>query len=373
MAPAFATARQAAAFAALLVLLLLAPWWCGPLLLPTRSEIYQTVRDEDGPYRFLHGQIFAGQEDLDLVFIGSSHIWSGVETRRVKAELSRKLGREAQVVTLGWPWAGYDALYFITRDLLEHRRVRMLVFYDDVSRDPDTGAILDHAHRLAPRWCRWREDREALEGVPLRRKSQYYFASILGLPRQLYTRLAPRFRERAYLPGPGYWERKYRGPSLDETEGALTASLGIDHDPRTFVRFAPSTDATADDVVLYTPGTNSLFHFGGPATPPASLHFARKFARLVHDHGARLVLLNLPGVAEWQSSTINERECWPESLGVELDLVGIPPARLFSGLSEQEVRDLYYDPWHFNCNGQTYFTGLVYPRLLELYEDTSRN
>jgi hypothetical protein len=49
-------------------------------------------------------------------------------------------------------------------------------------------------------------------------------------------------------------------------------------------------------------------------------------------------------------------------------MIGIPPATLFTGLTDEEIRKLYSDPVHLNENGQIFFTTVMTPILLKLYE-----
>src|SRR5580698_10906557 len=131
MRPAFSSTKQAAAFALLLLVTLLSPVLAGKRFLPPREQAYASQSWGSGPYPWIENQIFQETNDIDIVFIGSSHILHAVDTPYVQAKLSGKIGRQAVVRTLGWGGAGYDALYFFTRDLLAHRKVRMLVFYDE--------------------------------------------------------------------------------------------------------------------------------------------------------------------------------------------------------------------------------------------------
>jgi hypothetical protein len=56
-----------------------------------------------------------------------------------------------------------------------------------------------------------------------------------------------------------------------------------------------------------------------------------------------------------------------------VELLGIPPKKLFSGLSDEQVLKLYADPMHLNQNGQRYFTRLITPTLLQLYENSTHD
>jgi hypothetical protein len=52
-------------------------------------------------------------------------------------------------------------------------------------------------------------------------------------------------------------------------------------------------------------------------------------------------------------------------------LLGIPPTKLFGTLTDEEVLKFFGDPYHFNQNGQEYFTRLITPALINLYETQS--
>src|SRR5438093_370763 len=106
MSPAFSSARQAATFALLLLGLIALPLLVSSSKLPPRSEIYSSIGWRCGPFPFLHHEIFDKKDDIDIAFVGSSHLWSGIDTPFVEKELTRKLGRKAVVVSLGWPWPG---------------------------------------------------------------------------------------------------------------------------------------------------------------------------------------------------------------------------------------------------------------------------
>ena len=131
MPPAFSSTRQAAAFALLLLLLLLSPVLAGRKFLPPREQAYASLSWGSGPYPWIRHEIFEETNDIDIAFMGSSHILHAVDTPYVQAQLSEKLGRPAVVRTIAWGGAGYDALFFVARDLMAHRKLKLLVFYDE--------------------------------------------------------------------------------------------------------------------------------------------------------------------------------------------------------------------------------------------------
>src|SRR5580658_3012368 len=97
MPPAFDSTKQAAAFAGLLLLLLLAPWLAHKTFLPGREHTYssESIRWEKFPWvqKFIYGET----NDIDIAFIGSSHICDDIDTPYVQKKLDERLGRKTTV------------------------------------------------------------------------------------------------------------------------------------------------------------------------------------------------------------------------------------------------------------------------------------
>ena len=311
-----------------------------------------------------------GEGDIDIAFIGSSHILHCLDARRLQTELSRKLGRPATVRVLGWGGAGYDALYFIAKDFLAHRRVRMLVFYDDHNGS--------YRNNKSPVWFRFREDAEVLVGLPICEQAYFYFASLVGMPRNLLSLL--RSNRSADMQVRNYWEEHYRSLSPVDNLGSTTSELGYDSRPNgdvdataPFAPFSPTNGIGAADTCLYAPGSAPGFKFSNNILPAWEVHFMHLLAALAVQHNCRLVMMNIPDLlGNFRAEQIEERAYWPAIFGPNLVMLGVPPAKFFKGLPDDEVRKLFNNPGHLNKNGQAYFTSLILPSLLEIYESSPR-
>jgi len=365
MRPAFSSTRQAAAFGLLLLAVLLLPLAFPRSLLPPRSEVYSSIWWANGDFPYIDQQVFRTNGEIDVLFIGASHLWGGINTPEVQAALGRALGRPAVARTFGWGGPGYDQMYFITADLLAHRRVRLLVL-DDVYADSDA------PHALAPHWFRYGDDWNELAGLPSSLKAAYYLASITGMPRTLLGLVRPNLPAEFDPHRKTYWEIHSHELNPVASLGAGIAQIGFRAaplaEPDPFVPFTPQTGARPADVCVYSPATASNFSFATDAPPPGQRHFLRKFVALAQTNGCQLVMLHVPTFAERRSTKIVTSARWPDLLPPNAALVGIPPATLFHGLSDEDVRKLYSDSVHFNQNGQEYFTKLVLPTLLRLYD-----
>jgi len=362
MRPAFSSTKSAAAFALLLLILLLLPAMAGRSRLPSRAVSYSSVSPIMGSFPYLHRQIFEETGRVDIAFIGSSRIYYDIATPLMEKALSEKLGRKAEVITLGWFWPGFDPLYFITQDLLQHRQVDMIVFDDE--------GVGGKPHRLAPCWFRYGDNAKDLAGIPLQFQAAYYFGAVIGMPRNLLGRLRPNFSDLTPA-GAATTERLWRAPNPMTARGSLASKLGFNHpNPQHpgFVDYAPANGVRPEAVCVFSPATRAKFQFTGPATTSLELDFVRKFAALAQAHQTRLVCLHMPETGEMRVPVIKEREFWPDALQAEVAMVGIPPATLFAGLSDEEVRKLFVNPLHLNQNGAEYFTSLIAPSLIQLYD-----
>ena len=92
-------------------------------------------------------------------------------------------------------------------------------------------------------------------------------------------------------------------------------------------------------------------------------------AELAREHQTKLVYLYVPRSTEMRAATVNPNAFWRDVFQDDFTMVGIPPAKLFSGLSDEQVLTLYWEYRHFNVNGQKFFTPIVTPALVQLYEN----
>jgi hypothetical protein len=372
MRPAFSSIKTASAFALLLLGIFLLPFLLRGRLLPPQRENYLLQGwDTTGDYPWLYRQIFKEKGDIDIAFVGSSRLWLGIDTVYVQQKLSEQLGRPAVVRTIAWGGAGYDALYFATQDLLQNRRVRVLVFNDECQ-------AYNVPNPYARRWFRLGENGSDLTGFPLRIRLDYYFAAILGLPRNLLDWLRPNLPYEPTAADIALREKTYYCTNPAARLGSVALQQGFSRSPvfqdghPRFERFTPDTGANPTDAIVYSAATKAMFQFSDSPLPAWQAHFAKKFAALVAEKHSRLVLLHVPELTDAGQSAIPEREFWPETLQMDVTLLGIPPKKLFAGLNDEEIYKLFGEPYHLNQNGQEYFTWLITPALLKIYE-TSTN
>lgn len=362
MKPAFSSGRAAVGFALFLALLVAGPGLAARLGLVDEARNYPTFTWGIGGFPWIQQQVFGHTGDIDMALVGSSHMWTSVSTPYVQAELSKQLGRRAEVVTLGWNWSGYDALYSVTSNLLEHRKVHTLVIYaEDMKRQ-------DMPHPLSYRMVQVGGIVGGLGGMPWRAAAETYAGAVLGLPRHMLS-----FVRRDRLESPSDWWRcayllSLKARDLTEQDGALRARTEMP-EPSSVEAGADRAlrQPTVDDVRIYSETGPDRVRYSGPEMGPYHSYFAHKLARLCAEHGTQIVVLHIPISGQENEDAITECQPWSEILGHPVDVVGIPGAKLFGGIPPGEVHRYFYEKDHLNGKGQDLFTPLITPSLLKLY------
>jgi hypothetical protein len=358
MVPAFSSQKAAAGFALLLLVVLVLPIVAGKSWLPPRERIYSTAPWGMGAFPYLDHQFYGEKNDIDIAFIGSSVEYFAIDTPALQKKLSEQLGRPAVVRSLCWYWSGFDALYFITEDLLRNRKVHVLVLTNEAGGSG--------THPAADRWFRFGDNWEALNGLPLQTKAAFYAEAVLGMPRNLVNLIEPSGPLRPFA-GDFNVDRPLSAVNPAERLGSIAAEDMLQIG-QPFVDYTPPSKANPSDVCLYSSATKDKFHFLSLPISQLQLHFARKFVELAKKNGTKIVFLNVPFFSDMKSSTIIETEPWSQILGTETTIMGIPPATLFAGISDQDVQKLYFNAYHLNKNGQRYFTSIIAPTLIDLYD-----
>ena len=367
MRPAFSSTKSAAAFAFLLLLILLSPVLAGKKLLPPREQAYAVQGWGNGPYPWIRHEIFEETNAIDIAFVGSSHMMKGINTPQVQAALSEKLGHPAVVRTVAWGGAGFDGLYFITQDLLAHRRVRMLVFYDE---NPGGGL----RNSAATAWFRFGDNVASLKDLPLADKGLFYLASLIGMPRNLLSLIRPNMPAELFSNHPGYIKPADMAFSdAPNRQGAVATPLGFNSNPvipdyAPFVHYQPPATNYAVPAIYSALNPSRDFEFSIAPLPVWQVHFAHQFALLAEKHGCKLVMLHIPTLENVREAVIPERAFWPAIFSTNLTLVGVPARQLFFGLTDDEIKKLFSDKGHFNQNGMEFFTRLITPALLQSYD-----
>lgn len=344
MDPPFIARWEAIGFVLLLVIFLLLPIGLSKSGLIRRQDVYPTVPTKAGTFPYIQHEIFNEQTDIDVLILGTSLLWVAIDTPYLQRELSKALGRDAKVITFGSNWRGEDLNYTLLRDLLQRRKVKLLVF-----SMPAYYQLMDEPHNQSSRWMLYGEEEAALSDLPLRQRVALYGEAVLGAPRHLLSKVRSNQlgeAERAAVLGANIVERGFNGAAFVRRE-------------------LPPPNLTREKLI-YSTSSASDFRFTGQPLSSYQMHFLRRAFNLLNQYHVPVALVHVPLSIERHKTVVEERMFWPEVFGMEMSIVGVPPATLFKGLSDAEIDQLYYDE-HLNANGNQLFTRTITPALVEIY------
>ena len=349
--PAFDSVGQAAAFFALIVFTLLLPLLLTASGRITRRSSYEIMPENQGAFSFVKNEIFDNREPIDLLFVGSSVTFGGIDAPQVEQALSEKIGRPARVMTFGHYFNSLDIVYMQIRDLLERKKVRMIFL--SIPR----GTYPKGPSPIAYRFIRYNDAPEMFDVLPVQSKLSLYACSLLRAPRDVLTIVRPN-------------GAKTSSP-FAKNLGADKQDWGAGRDPRKFVRLTPPAPVFKSEKMIYSSEISEQFFFTGEPIPNHQFLYFQKLVELLKRENVPFAIINIPQYTERHSARVVERNNWSAVFGTEIPLVAIPPATLFAGLSGEEIDRMYYDDMHFNSNGNEYFTKAILPAVMEVYEKKS--
>lgn len=346
--PPFSSNLQIIGFIAVMAFALLLPVLITASAAISRRDSYRLMPEHFGAYSFAEKEIFEEKGDIDILFVGSSVTWQDIDAPQIQKALSEELGRPATVLLFGHNFNDMDITYAKVRDLLQKRRVRLVV--TSVLREPFT----EGPSQTAFKFLRYGEYTEPLEGLPAESRISLYSCSVLRGPRDLLT-IARQ-------------DKTEPSPYADDF-GAFKAELGMGRDKKAFKEYSPVSPVVAANDLIYSPARPGWFEFTNTPIPLYQDRYLEELVKMLHRENVPLAMINLPDYKQRHESKVTEWQEWSKRFGREIPILGIPPSVLFAGLNEDEIERLYCDTEHLNINGNEFFTRAVLPAILKVYDD----
>ncbi len=314
-----------------------------------RSKIYRAMDGRRSIEQSHYQMLFQEEGDVTVAFIGPSSMWVGINSKRVEQHLVDAGVDAPAVITLGANHPSEDLTYVMAKDLLAKRKVEWLVL-------PTPNRQQDHAHPVLHRLASLKDQGAVWSKLPLVEQLRSYALATLGAPLQIYQQFVPRDvppNMRNLVRFNGSWIRNAGWARSKFEPFAVDAT--------------PIARAPISQHRLFNANSEKVA-FSNVFSDYQKTYFAETVA-LARSHGTKVAVLSTP---IWKDRASDkpvvriEQELIKE---LQLPILGIAPANLFSGLSEDDIKKLYYDVNHFNTNGANYFTDVMSPAILELVKD----
>ncbi len=342
--PAFSSNGAIVGFTVLVVFFLILPIALGYAGYPKKEHIYTTVPTRMGPFSFFHKVIFEEKGDIDVLILGASLSWAGVDATIIKEALSKQLGREAVVYNFGSNWRGENLYYTLLRDLTEHRRVKLLLY-----NPPMPYQKINEPHQKSQFWTIYGDD-DAHRDLSLYRRAQVYAFEMIGAPRNLVSLLRKDLTSDSEDMG-----------SLLGTRKVYASRSGL------FIKKDMQPPTFTDEQLLYGKATAVNYQFTGDALLDFQAVYNHKLFDLARSQAISIATIHLPLYRYRHEKTIGERANWAEVMNnPNIAMIGVPNSVLFAGLNEADLDNFYYDD-HMNVNGAAFYTKAILPGILALY------
>ena len=268
------------------VLLMLATalaFWCVVIALPHDKYLrYESLNDHVAPNAYwIYQRIHSDPTPIDVAFIGSSRTGRSVNTARLQKALAEQ-GVSAHAVNFHIVKTGRDMHYVIAKELLTHRKVKLLVVemteLEDRKSHPDFIFLADPSDVLrAPMFI-----------------NLSYLSDLARLPgRQTDLFLETRM-DGLGLRKPDFVAPAYQGPNLDWTEYLDTLDgqrhpLTTHHSREQMEELRRTQEASITPAVL--PKSLEKLEFKVPR------HYISAILELAREQGTKVVFLYAPRYA----------------------------------------------------------------------------
>lgn len=352
MDPPFTSNRQALVFAAAVAAFLLLPVALGRSGLIERRHVWAAVPEKWGGFEFIHEQLFEEQAPIDLLVIATSQLYQGLDGPYLQRELSRRLGREVVLVVLPTNYRCEALNYTLLREMLARRTVRAVLWSPPFANNGDS-----LPHLQSYRWYLYgSEDEKALAGLPARYRWSFQAQVTLGAPRHLLSLARPNLM--------------YRSGDYRKNFGTAAAEQGFTR-KQPFVRFTPPAPLLRVEDMIVAPGS-AWVRYAGPPLNAFQRHYIGLLMKTLRERRIPLLSVHVPAWVDRHDTVLKERVLWQQEFDMPLSVIGVPPAQLYAGFSEEEISHFYYNNYdwpnhHLNRNGREYYTRVVAPAIVEAY------
>ncbi|GAM97942.1 hypothetical protein U91I_01572 [alpha proteobacterium U9-1i] len=320
------------------------------------ARIYGGIPATYGNYATIGAEI-ARPGKIDVLIIGASDAWTSLDPRIIRDQLQQRYGREMRVLNLSTNWGGDERNAQVLADVLRTHDVSLVLF-------PETDAAPLAPHELAKYW--WRGDLET-SGLPRRNQAQLQLMSIIGWPRQIWS----RFQTPATAPMQDSY-RSYLQMQLQNLGFNVARTGWKSHSEPNEASRRPYVELDAPPPLL----TGAALFYGGPSDQsfeirpspytPMQTTFVVAARDMTRAQGGVFATFSIP---THFSSVPLERPWIRDHEGVTRDwpTFGISQTNLFAGYSFDQMLNFYGNESHFNESGARAFTRATLPAIEELY------
>lgn len=116
------------------------------------AQRYGTLKGAMTRVNEVHQRIVENPAPIDVAFVGTSHTWNGIPDKEIQLLLAKQ-GVNISVANLASSWTGRDMHLFILRQLLTHKKPRLVVIELNEHEYPYGHNVLPYVGNVSDMFC----------------------------------------------------------------------------------------------------------------------------------------------------------------------------------------------------------------------------
>lgn len=339
--------KRVLSFSLIILFFLILPIVLDVLEIPSNSDRFKSLPSNDlghpSPYIFIANELTTSNEPVDILILGSSFGWTGLDASIIAECLSKEIDRNAKVLNFCSNWRGDDQYFILLRELLKKREVKLVLITQPVWSIQQQYTW----HFRTSHYMRF-SDNYLLSGLSTIDKITWYGHLVLGAPRQLLSAIRPNIRPNK-IPH-------------SETFGSMLKKKGFNGEM--FENFEPEVN---NDIYQTTGSIESVDEFVdlNHTFPEFQTFWMKKIRDTLNINKVSHAQISIPIWSHRNDKEIKRSASLNDIY--QCDLIGITPYKLFGEMKLQEQKLFFYNE-HMNYNGAKYFTKSVIKKIIEYYK-----
>lgn len=358
VAPAFASTKEATAFLAVMLFCLAWPTLNYLTSSRTVSELYWSVPTLGGSFQFMSEEL-QKTEDIDVLVVGGSDVWTSMDSRTLEDALRVRLGRSTRVLNFANIHQGLDSYYQRVYDTISKRHVKLVLFPD---QPPGAG----EPHPLSKYLWRYFEIPLPPE-LTLKDRATIYATAMLGAPYQSWSSLKWRRQLSLNPQGTNYLNIAREQQGFDPQDYTYAENPSLRDKSVLYKAIARPIPEVSLDAIFYPGGEQSWFSPRPKTYTPLQAAFLQATDHAVRKQGGVFAMFSVPvSFPRESASTKVDVTPMPPGYTRSWPMIGIPMSVVFQGMSFTEMKNFYKNRGHLNTSGGRHFSLTIANAVAEL-------
>ena len=360
--PPFVERYHAVTFLVVIVFCIVWPILNDAVFQTSASQVYSTIPPRYRNYAFMGRSIEAGV-NVDVLVVGPSHLWSGINIEVLEAEMSKALGRPITAVNFGSAWFGLEADYSKIHNALKTIKPKIVLVADSPTRPHPPHQLTKYL---------WRPlEMQAPMGLSTFDRLSLYAASMLGAPHRFWSDVqgGAKFTAERQKSVDKYIKDKGFNNKNTDQYGWLSHDDSNEKNRRKFIDHNHPMQKIPADNMIFKGQEDENFSYLNPSYDCYQSAFLLAIGDKVKASGAVFATLSLP--THWKNRpmdrTLIRRLC--NDTGKPWAQIGVPVQRLFENVPYDQMLDYYHNETHLNAAGAKRFTIVIAPAIVKLIVD----